>query len=161
MAIINNQKIIKGATIIEILIVIFIIVVALIGIFNLINLSLNASNLIKETTLANSLAQETMEAVRNFRDGTNWNSDGLGIILVNTNYFPQKSGTPPKWQLVQGTETINNFTTKVIFNEVLRDGNKNIVESGGTNDPNTRKATVTVSWKNKEVKITTYFTNWR
>jgi len=152
----------KSAFIIEILIVIAIIFIALTSLLGVATFSLRISTLMKETTQANNLAQETMEAVRNFRDGTSWNIDGLGTLTPNVAYYPKKSAdTPPKWTLIQGEEETSGFIRKVVFNDVMRDANDNIVESGGTNDPNTKKATVTVSWRDKKVEIVTYLTNWR
>jgi len=151
----------EGISIIEILVVIAIIIIALISLFGLITFSLRISTLVKETAQANNLAQETIEAVRNFRDGTEWETDGLGTLATSAAYHPDKSGdVPPKWQLILGEETIDYFTRRVVFDEVYRDANDNIVEVGGTLDPNTRKITTTISWKDEEVKIITYLTNW-
>lgn len=155
----NNKK---GVSVVEILVVIAIIGITLVSILGMATFSLKISTLIKETTQAKDIAQEAIEAVRNFRDGTTWGTDGLGTLTAGIAYHPEKSGdTPPKWQLVQEEETVNSFTRKVIFENVQRDGNDNIVESGGTNDPNTKKAAITVSWKDKRVEIVTYLTNWR
>jgi len=155
----NNKK---GISIIEILIVIAIIVIALISLLGLVVFSLRISTLIKETTQANNLAQETLEAVRNFRDGTDWDTDGLGALTTGIAYHPEKSGdVPPKWQLILGEETVDGFVKKVEFENVNRDGNDNIVDSGGVDDPDTKKVTVTISWKDKKVEIVTYLTNWR
>ena len=162
MAIITYQKFIKGASVIEILIVIAIIVIALVTLLGVAAFSLSISISVKETTKANNLAQETIEAVRNFRDGTTWNTNGLGTLNIGVSYFPQKTAdNPPKWLLTQGEETINSFKRKVVFSNTQRDTNDNIIESGGTNDPNTKKVTVTVSWQDKKVEIVTYLTNWR
>lgn len=151
----------KGISIIEILIVIAIIVIALIGLLGLITFSLKISTLIKETTQANNLARETLEVVRNFRDGTDWNTDGLNTLIAGDSYYLQKStDIPPKWQVVPGEEIIGGFTRKVVFNNVQRDGNDNIVEAGDI-DLNTRKVVATVFWKDKEIEIITYLTNWR
>ncbi|MBZ9578287.1 prepilin-type N-terminal cleavage/methylation domain-containing protein [Patescibacteria group bacterium] len=152
----------KGISVIEILIVIAIIGIALTSLLGVAAFSLKVSVSIKETTQANALAQEIIEAVRNFRDGTTWDSDGLGTLTTSLAYYPQKTAdTPPKWTLIQGEETINGFTRKVIFADVMRDASDNIVGTGGINDPNTKKVTVTVSWKDKKVEIVTYFTNWK
>jgi len=152
----------QGISIVEILVIIAIIGVALGSLLGLATFSLKASTSIKETSQANSLAQETMEAVRNFRDGTTWDSDGLGTLTAGVAYYPQKTAdTPPKWQLIQGEETVDGFTRKIFFEDVQRDSNDNIVETGGTNDPDTKKVKVTVSWGGKEVKIITYLTNWK
>ncbi len=156
----NNKK---GISIIEILIAIAIIVIALIGLLGLITFSLRISTLIKETTQANSLAQETLEAVRNFRDGTDWDTSGLRTLATSTAYYPEKSGdVPPKWQLILGEETVNGFTRKVEFEDVNRDlVDDDIVDSGGYNATDTKKVIVTISWKDKTVELATYLTNWR
>jgi len=165
MAISKYQISIKGISIIEILIVITIIGITLTSLLGVAAFSLRVSTLIKEATRANTLTQETIEAVRNFRDGTTWNTDGLGTLSVGTDHphYPKLDTTvdPPKWTLPEGTETINGFTRKVIFTDVMRDVDDNIVETGGINDPNTKKATATVSWKDKKVEIVTYFTDWK
>jgi len=154
----NNKK---GVTVVELLVVIFILLIAFVGILGLLTFSLQTSSLIKETTYANFLAQDSIEAVRNFRDGTDWDTNGLGFLTAGV-YHPEKtSDVPPKWNLVSGEETINNFTRKIVFENVQRDGADNIVETGGINDPETKKATVTVSWKDKKVEVITYFTNWK
>jgi len=126
--------------------------------------SLGVSTLIKQTNQANNLSQEVMEAVRNLRDGTSWDVDGFGKLATSTDYYPQATSSPSKWQLVQGIETIDGFTRKVVFEDVMRDSNSNIVEAG-TYDPNTKKVIVTVSWKERgrehKLEIFTYLTNWK
>lgn len=156
----------RGISIIEILVVIFIIAVSLSGLLGLVSLSLGASTSIKQNAKANSLAQETMEAIRNFRDGTTWDVDGLASLATMSFYYPEKSGdTPAKWQMVSGQEQIDGFTRKFALHQVERDANGNIVESGGVDDPDTRKATVFISWEEKgrshQISISTYFTNWK
>jgi type II secretory pathway pseudopilin PulG len=155
----------KGISIIEILVVIAIIITALSSLLGLASFSLGVSTLIKQTNQGNLLSQEVMEAVRNFRDGTSWDVDGFGKLATSTDYYPQATSSPSKWQLVQGIENIDGFTRKVVFEDVMRDSNSNIVESGGTYNPNTKKVIVTVSWKERgrehKLEIFTYLTNWK
>ena len=155
----------KGISIIEILVVIAIIITALSSLLGLASFSLGVSALIKQTNQGNLLSQEVMEAVRNFRDGTSWDVDGFGKLATSTDYYPQATSSPSKWQLVQGIENIDGFTRKVVFEDVMRDSNSNIVESGGTYNPNTKKVIVTVSWKERgrehKLEIFTYLTNWK
>lgn len=156
----------KGISIIEILIIIGIISITMTTLLGVISFSLGISTLIKETTQANLIVQKTIEELRNFRDGTIWDVDGLGTVITGIAYYFQKSIDPlPKWQLVQGEETINGSTRKLVFSDVQRDVGDDIIESGGINDPNTKKATITVSWihrgEEKSIEIITYFTNWR
>ena len=155
----------KGISIIEILVVVFIISVTLTSLLGLIGFSLGAASLMKQTNQANFLAQETMEAVRNFRDNTSWNTNGLGTLTLNSPYHPEKTADiPPKWNLVSSEEPLGIFNRKVVFEKVYRDGNDNIAQSG-SEDPNTKKATVTVSWQERgrshQIEIITYLTNWQ
>lgn len=166
---IANQKFLKGISIIEILIVIAITTVALTSLLTLTTSSLRAVILTKETTQAKNIAEETIEAVRNFRDGTVWNSNGLGTLLTGelNPYHSEKdtSVSPPKWKLVLGVQTINGFARKVVFTDIQRDLDDNIVESGGANDPNAKKVKVNISWGKfgglHQIEIMTYLTNWR
>lgn len=158
----------QGILVIEVLIAIALITIALMSLFGLAVFSLRVSLLIKETTFANALAQETIEAIRNFRDGTTWDTDGLETLSTgdsNPHYPELDTGvSPSKWTLPEGTETIDGFTRKVVFEEVSRDSITNDIEAiydSNNDDPNTRKAIVTVSWKDKKIEIITYFTNWR
>lgn len=154
----------KGTSIIEILVVIAIIGIALVSLLGLATFSLKASTLIKETSQAKGLAVEAMEALRSFRDGTTWGTDGIGALNTGINYYPVKStDTPPRWQLNLGEENINGFTRKVVFDNVSRDAADNIetTYNPANDDPETRKVTVTVSWEDKKVEIVTYLTNWQ
>lgn len=166
------QKIVrgkKGVSIVEILIVVVIIAVALTSLLSLTAFLLRASILIKDTAQAKNLAEETVEQVRNFRDGTAWNSNGLGTLLTGeiNPYHLEKDLTvsPPKWKLVSGEQAIDGFKRKVIFSDVQRDSDDNIVESGGVSDPGTKKVKATVSWEKMgslhQIEIVTYLTNWR
>jgi len=152
----------RGISVIEILVVIFVLSIAFVSILGLLTFSLSVSSSIKDTTQAVNLAQETLEAVRNFRDGTDWETNGLGTLTTGVSYHPEKTGdSPPQWTLTQGEETVDGFSRKIVFEQVFRDGNDDIVETGGTLDVDTKKVTVTVSWGNREVTITTYLTNWQ
>jgi len=152
----------KGISIVEILIVIAIVGIGLTSLLGVAVFSLKRSIARKETVRADALAQDTIEVVRNFRDGTTWDIDGLGTLITGISYYPQKTGdTPPEWTLIQGEEQITIFSRKVVFGDVRRDANDDIVVSGGTNDPDTRRIIVTISWKDKESKIITYLTNWK
>jgi len=156
----------NGVSVIEILIVVFIIVVALVGLVKLADLSLLSSFLAQSTVQANDFAVASLEAVRNFRDGTVWDTDGLGILTPGISYSLQKTGdNPPKWALVPGQTTDLGFTRQILFSQVYRDGNDNIVTAGGVLDPDTKKVTVIVSWRergrNHQISLDAYLTNWQ
>lgn len=162
----------KGILVIEILVVVSIISIALVSILDLAVFSLKTSTLIKETTKAKNIAEETIEAVRNFRDNINWDNDdlanqydGLGKITTGVDYHLERStDTPLKWMLIQGAWTVQGFLQKVVFENVSRDPITKNIEGAynpANNDLETKKATVTVSWKDKKVELVTYFTNWK
>lgn len=153
-----HQK--KGFSIIEILVAITIIAIAFSSLLGMAVMSLKISATLEQTDQANSLAQESMEAIRNFRDGTSWNENGLGTVLVGTDYHFVVSASS-SWELVQGPETIGQFSRSIVFINVSRDSDDNIVQSGGTNDPNTKEAEVTVNWTGHQVVLDAYFTNWQ
>ena len=152
----------KGISIIEILVVTAILVMVFTTIFGLINFSFASASIIRQTTQANALAEETMEAVRNFRDQTTWSNDGLDALALNTAYYPQK--TANSWILVAGKELIGIFEREVVLEQVYRDSNDDIA-AVGVIDSETKKATVSVSWEERDrahqIILVSYFTNWK
>lgn len=157
----NNKK--NGFTIIEIIVVIAVIVAAFTAILGFFAFEAKVAERGRARIEAISLAQEAIEAVRNFRDNTTWGeSTGISGLLTSADYHPATSSTG--WEIISGNETINGFTRAIVFKEVYRDANDNI--SGlGNKDENTRKVTVTVSWADRQgstnESLATYITNWR
>lgn len=101
-----------------------------------------------KTIKATYLIEEGIEAV-NFIKNSDWNNLGN----VNTNYYLIWTGD--SWS---ATTTINYidqiYERKFATENVNRDSNDDIVLSGGTIDPNTRKLTVQVSWVDTSGTIT-------
>jgi uncharacterized protein (UPF0264 family) len=153
----------RAFSVIEVLIVSALIVVALGGILGVAALSIVAAGIAEQTTEAVLLAQEEIEALGNYRDGTDWSVDGLGVLTIGADYYAaQLAGA---WQMNSGTETILEFTRKVVIGDVCRDVNDDIAVCPSTyTDIDTVKATATVSWTERgnahEVEIIKYFTNW-
>jgi len=168
-----HQNYNKGFSMVEILIAIFVIVVALGSILNVAVLSLKSSSDVKAVLQAQSYAREALEAVRNFRDGVAWSTDdpgneydGLGVITKGVIYRISKSSdNPPRWKLVQGQELLGVFTRSLVFEVGQRDGAGNLVASGGTADPDTAKVAATVSWSEqgtaRQLQLLMYLTNWQ
>ena len=140
---------------IEILAAVAILGVTLTSVLGLINFSLTAASLAKQTTQADARAQEAMEAVRNIRD-SDW------AKLTNGNHGLTK--TLGYWDFLGTENVVDGFTRTILIEGVYRDANNNMAESGNA-DPNTRKTTVIVSWSERgrvhQVSLVTYFTNWR
>ena len=162
---INKTQNLDGVSLIELLIVIAIITIGLVYLLGMFSFSLRISGEEKRINQANFMAQEMMEGLRNFRDGTNWQENGLGTLAVSAPYYLAKTGSPPSWTLILGEETKDVFTQRIVFDDVQRDLNANIIENGGIFDADSKKVTVTVSWqergKSQQVELITFFTNWK
>ena len=162
-----------GISIVELLVGAGILTLSLSALLGFLAFTLTTSSFLKQQAEATAFAQEALEAVRNFRDGTSWNDDdpqnqydGLGQTQTGVGYrISVSQDIPPRWQLIVDPETLGMYTRSVIFENVQRDVNSNIVAVGGVNAPNTKKVTATVLWsaksKNHQVDIVTYFTNWK
>jgi len=87
---------------------------------------------------AAQLIKESQEAVRSIREAS-WSN-----IETNGTYYPEHDGST--WSLVAGTEIVNTITRQIEIEDVQRDDNNQIVESGGSVDPSTKKITITTSW---------------
>lgn len=163
----------RGVSIIELLVVVFIVGLALTALLAFGSISLRAASVLQHTTQASFLAQDALEALKNYRDNTDWEADepgiqydGLGVVPTATPLHLELSGdVPPRWQLLSGAETMGRFERAVVIDQVLRDGADNIVQSGGSLDPDTKEVTVTISWvergDSRQVQAVSYITNWR
>ena len=92
----------------------------------------------QERLVAVALDREAREAIRQIRD-IQWEN-----IETNGTYHPVASGSV--WLLSPGAETINEFNRSIVIADAMRDANGNIVATGGSVDPSTKKVTITVSW---------------
>lgn len=106
------------------------------------------------------LLEEGVEAVKSMRD------DGWTAYIVplnpGTTYYFYWTGT--KWRATTTPTMVENtFWRSMVVSNVNRDGNDDIVTSGGVLDPGTRKVRVDVSWSKKTASSTesieTYITN--
>ena len=153
-----------GFILVEIIIAIALIVSVFVILLGIAFSALNISASIKKETQANSLIKEEFEALRNFRDGTQWAIDGLGTVNTGASSPYHLVNSSNKWALVSGTETLGIFTRQIIFDKVSREvSTKNIEEvySSARNDSDTIKATIKISWQNKTIQNVLYLTNWK
>jgi hypothetical protein len=162
----NNYN--SGSILLEAFISIIVISIAFGVLFSVAALTIKTSTSIQQNDQANFLLKEAMESARNFRDGTTWATNGLGIANTSSNnpyyFLLDTSVTPNKWTLTAGTETVGMFTRKIVFDKVSRDPSTQNIESiynASHDDPNTRKITATVSWNTKTLNLVTYLTNWK
>lgn len=155
----------EGFTIIEIIVVIAVIVMVFVAIIGFFIFDARVAERGQMRLKAISFAEETVEAVRNFRDRTGWESTGISSLNTNIDYHPVSSSAG--WDIVPGDENIDNFVRKIVFEKVSRDINDDIESMYNSNndDPNTRKIIVIVGWSDRQgsasESITTYITNWK
>lgn len=108
-----------------------------------------------------SLLEEGVDAVRGLRDAS-WTS-GIAPLALNADYWLRFSSVA--WTLTSSPQPFidGRFDRRIQVAQVLRDANDDIVSSGGSIDPNTKKITVSVSWFERGATTTqalsTYITN--
>lgn len=100
-----------------------------------------------------ALLKETEQAVKSIRN-TGWNN-----FATNGTYHPVLGSS--SWSFASGTIATNGFTQEVVISDVSRNANGDIVISGGTNDPSTKKVVITIFWtqpQTSSITSTTYYT---
>ncbi|MBU6414705.1 hypothetical protein KGQ34_00470 [Patescibacteria group bacterium] len=150
----------KGSSLIEIIVGLAVIATALLFLGNIAQYSLR---LVETSTMrlqATFLLSEGAEAVKTMRD-RGWTANINPLPLDTDSYLAFSAN---QWQATATPETIDNaFSRKFTVAGVQRNSSDDIVASGGTVDPNTKKITVTVSWNQGSrpfsESISTYITN--
>lgn len=102
---------------------------------------------------ATALLRETITAVKNAKE-TDWT-----MFAVNGTYHPAIVAN--KWTLSANAQTVNGLTQQIVLSDVYRDNSGTIVSSGGTLDPSTKQALVTISWvkpQTSSISSTIYMT---
>ena len=162
----NKRKIKKqGFTIVEIIIVIVVVVSVFGTILSFFTLDIRNNERNRNKLQAVLFAKEAMEAVRNFRDNTDWSVNGIGTLTAGADYHPVIASSG--WGIVSGVESSEIFTRTVVFNNISRDANDNIeiIYNPANTDTNTKSVTVTVNWADRygetSESLKTYLTNWR
>lgn len=123
----------------------------------------NANRLGAEETIANQFAAEGIEAVKSIKNqaySNLVNSTGIGVTRISNVWA--FSGT----NNILTHNSTDNYTRVIKVESVNRDGSGNIVASGGTLDPDTKKITSTVSWnfnsaRPESVVLSSYLSDWR
>ncbi len=80
--------------------------------------------------------------------------------LIQANYLAQEGQEIAQEFKEEKEEQINGFLRSIVFEDVFRDDNYKIAESG-TLDPETKKIIVTVSFQDQEIRLINYLTNWK
>jgi len=132
-----------GFSLLEVLIAVSLFSALILGIFGLHGTYIRLSRQNNENIKAIFLLEETLEVSRFFRD-TGWDSEGLNLPL-DTPLYLTFSGT--EWQTQLPPIFIDGkYERTLTLSSVYRDGEDDIVLSGGALDTGTLKATAEVSW---------------
>ena len=129
---------------------------------------LTIASSIRSTNQADGLIKESMEAVRVYRDGKDWQT---GLASLNTGssnpYHLEIDDADANnliWKWVAGEETIGKFIRKIIIDKVSRDPVTFAIESSynsSHDNADTRKITAIVQVGAKTHQAVTYVTNWK
>lgn len=152
----------SGFMLLEVIVAIALITIAFVSLLGVAAMVFNVSGSVRKQTQADFLIKEEFEALRNYRDGTTWTTNGLGTAGTGSSNPYHLVNSENKWTLVAGPETTDIFSRNIVFDKVSRDtgGNIQTTYNPSANDPDTIKVTVTVSWTGKIIQDVSYLTNW-
>ena len=142
----GNANKCSGFGVVEVLIATAVISMTIFSLFYVFTLAERLSVGAGDRIKANFLAEEGLEALRFLRDA-GWKGN-LSNLVAGTNYYLSFDTSLSRWSVgVSNPGSIDNlFTRRITVENVSRNSNDDIVGSGGTNDPNTKKFNVIVSW---------------
>jgi len=152
-----NGSLKRGVSLVEVLIGAFILTIFVTALVIAFQSFLTHSFATVPETQATFLAEEGIEAVKMIRD-SGWSN--ITALTAGTPYYLH-FGTD--WTASPTEEYVGIFQRTFIIENVGRNASKDIVVSGGTDDSNTKKITVNVSWSKNSAtstkSIATYITN--
>jgi prepilin-type N-terminal cleavage/methylation domain len=147
----------QGMSLVEVVVastIITVFVVALIGVYNLHLKSIFAAPRQVKASFLNEEGVEAVKYLRNLSWGTHINP-----LSLETEYFLVWQNN--RYELTTTNTYVDSlFERKIIFSEVLRDAQSNIVEVGGTVDSNIKKVVVTTSWREGSATSTKHITTY-
>lgn len=130
---------------------------------------LNANRLGAEETIANQFATEGIEAVKSIKNQSYSNLNAVNptpraVFRNASNVWAFNTTDGSNNTLIHNSG--DNYIRQVKVEGVNRDGSGNIVTTGGTTDPDTKKITSTVNWnfnaaRPESVALITYLSDWR
>jgi Tfp pilus assembly protein PilV len=145
----KKNSLCKGFMMVEIMVAVSLVTISMLAAMSVAQKSVYVSRQAFHATQASFLLEEGAEAVRILRDNAWTNISGL---TTGANYYPTFAGGA--WTLSSTANTVGIFTRKVSIASVNRDNTTKDISGAGTNDPNTKLVTVTVSWLEGGVTIT-------
>lgn len=165
----KNKKL-KGALLLELLVVIGVFAILVPLVAQIIIASLSVNKVTIENTAALGLMDEVIAATDSI-SFTHWHDIYNLTKNVNTHYHPVK--TNGVWTLTSGDEVINingiNYTRYFTVSNVCRDETNNIINDnnfppcvgGMGEDPSVQRIIITMSWNGRSISKNTYVFRWR
>lgn len=152
----------RGIALIEIIVGVAIIASSFLMLGNIAQLTVRLADVGTQRLQAVFLLSEGIEAVRAARD-RGWTA-AIAPLGTSTAYYLRFNGAGNQWEITATAQSIDGiFTRSFLLPEVERNGSDDIVASGGTVDPDTRRIDMTVAWSNRgrayEEAISTYITD--
>lgn len=160
----NNFKYINfknGQSLVEILIALSVGIIFILGTIIAVQMSLKTGKDSEKVQTSAVLARELMDNIRIFAESSWHNISNLATTSANK-YYINTSNSP--FTAVSGVENIlvstTTYTRYFYIDDVYRDSSGNIVSSGGTFDPSTKKITIVYKWigANDSKFLITYLT---
>jgi prepilin-type N-terminal cleavage/methylation domain-containing protein len=133
-----NFKLKKGFTLVELVlsITIFVMVAASVAVPVIGNYISDLEN--QKYVQANAILNESWEAVRSIRSRGWGNITNQVYGLTKINDYWEFTGTP---------DVIDGFTRTITVTDAERDLLGNLVDSGGTSDPDTKRVAIRITWQ--------------
>lgn len=128
----------RGQSLVDILLAVVIFSIGATGFVLVLSESFTTARVASETIQANSLIVEAVEATKSIRD------ESFHNLVDGTYGLDDTSGL---WEFSGSSDVIGKYTREVTISGIERDGNGDIVESGGTLDNRTKKITVDITWE--------------
>ncbi|MFA6132227.1 MAG: type II secretion system protein [Patescibacteria group bacterium] len=124
-----------GFVMLEALLATGLVIIFLGGLGTLFTLNINGSARVHQFEQAQAVAESGLQALRTLAFDDLTVKDPAHLVFSS-----------PNWTIVDGSETIGDFTRTVSISEVQRDGDCNVVASGGTVDPDSKMVSSEVTW---------------
>ena len=145
----------KGISLIEVLVGVAVLSMVLGSVVLTLTVFFSSAGRTLADTRATYLAEEGIEAMRFIRD-EDWN-EIVSLATSTTYYFDISTTTLATTTVPEVIEGI--YSRSFVLDNTERDGNDDLVESGGTDEAGGRFVTVTVSWGSRSVSLTSALFN--
>lgn len=157
----NRKKLVllQGFSTLELLLAGAIFVLFAWGVIQVLLMGLRSDQQAREMTGASFYATQGMEAVRMMKD-----NDFDSLTVTEATGITKENDT---WVFSGTQDALESFYTRTItVVQGKRDGDGFLTDGDGTEDPDTVKVTVTVSWqitpsRSDQVVLETYLTRWK